>query len=203
MLNKAIVSFTSPANNLQPDTLLTYPTQPVTSALQTLELPFDHTISPSSLSPLARFSFTISKIVYADLKKPGFSMGNSLSTIMLATFKVLLYRYSNQPDIPISVIASKPTGSVNGSGRLMGSELKEVVLLTDISDEPGFLDLVKRIHDIIRENEDSDRMSFTSWIEAAGIAGLDVDLIFQAVLNFAVWKSWHPLVVKFRAQQDP
>ncbi len=66
--------------------------------------------------------------------------------ILLAAFKTLLHRYSGQQDIAVgSPIANRNRSEVEG---LIGYFVNMLALRTDLSGDPSFLDLVRRVREV-------------------------------------------------------
>ena len=67
--------------------------------------------------------------------------GATLFMVLMAAFKVLLYRYSGQRDIVVGTpIANRKRGELEG---LIGSFVNTLALRTDLSGDPTFQELLK------------------------------------------------------------
>ena len=82
---------------------------------------------------------------------------------MLAVFQVLLHRYSGQDDI---LVASP----IAGRGRkqiepLIGFFVNMLVLRTDLSGDPSFLELLKRVREVTLEAYDHQDLPFEKLVE--------------------------------------
>ena len=72
--------------------------------------------------------------------------GVTMFTLMMAAFKTLLYRYTNQGDICVGTfVANRNRVEIEN---LIGFFVNTLVLRTDLSDNPGFLELLEREHQI-------------------------------------------------------
>jgi amino acid adenylation domain-containing protein len=72
--------------------------------------------------------------------------GATLFMVLLAAFDVLLARYSGQKDVVVgSPIAGRNRAEVEG---MIGFFVNNLVLRTDLSDDPGFRTLVGRVRDV-------------------------------------------------------
>ena len=66
--------------------------------------------------------------------------------VLLAAFKVLLHRYSGQEDIVVgSPIANRNRAEIEG---LIGFFVNSLVMRTDVSGDPSFLELVARVREV-------------------------------------------------------
>lgn len=73
----------------------------------------------------------------------------TLSTVLLAAFKTLLYRYTGQTDIIVGVpVFDRERTEVQ---QLIGLFLNTLVLRTDLSGNPTFLELLQRVHQTVSQ----------------------------------------------------
>ena len=94
----------------------------------------------------AMHSLQLPAALSEDLRCLGRQAGATLFMTLLAAFKVLLYRYSGQEDI---LIGSNTAGrNWPGSEKLLGYFLNTVVLRSDLSGDPTFLQLLARVRKI-------------------------------------------------------
>ncbi|MEL7144094.1 MAG: amino acid adenylation domain-containing protein, partial [Cyanobacteria bacterium J06573_11] len=122
---------------------LNYWEQQLKGAPPLLELPTDH---PRPLQPSyqgERVSFTLPDALAEKLRTLSKQQGVTLFMTLHAAFNILLYRYSGQTDIVVgSPIANRPHKELEP---LIGLFLNTLVLRTDLSEEPTFLDLLSRV----------------------------------------------------------
>ena len=79
------------------------------------------------------------------LKRLSQREGATLFMMLLAAFKTLLYRYTAQTDLLIGVpIANRNRAEVEG---LIGLFVNTIILRTDLSDDPTFLQLLARVRE--------------------------------------------------------
>ena len=72
--------------------------------------------------------------------------GATLFMVLMAAFKVLLYRYSGQRDIVVGTpIANRKRGELEG---LIGFFVNTLALRTDLSGDPTFQELLKREREV-------------------------------------------------------
>ena len=87
----------------------------------------------------------------------------TLFMTLLAAFKVLLWRYTNQPDIVIgSPIANRTRAETED---LIGFFVNTLVLRTDLSGNPTFAELLKRIKEIALGAYDHQDLPFEKLVE--------------------------------------
>ncbi|MEO0645546.1 MAG: amino acid adenylation domain-containing protein, partial [Cyanobacteria bacterium J06650_10] len=122
---------------------LTYWEQQLKGAPPLLELPTDY---PRPLQPSyqgKRVSFTLPDTLAEKLRTLSKQQGVTLFMTLHAAFNILLYRYSGQTDIVVgSPIANRPQKELEP---LIGLFLNTLVLRTDLSEEPTFLELLSRV----------------------------------------------------------
>ncbi len=114
-----------------------------------LELPADH-VRPSV--PTFRGSmhlFTFSKDLTGDLKALSRQEGVTLHMLLVAAFQTLLYRYSGQEDI---VVGSPVVGRAQSeTASLIGAFVNTLALRTDVSGNPTFKELLRRVRKMTLE----------------------------------------------------
>jgi thioesterase domain-containing protein/aryl carrier-like protein len=124
-------------------TQLQYWQQHLGGSVAALELPTDY---PRPLLPSyagERRSLVVSPELTKALKTLSAQQGVSLFATLLAAFKTLLYCYTQQEDMLIcSPVASRQRLDIKG---LLGYFNNLVVLRTDLSADPSFRELVRRV----------------------------------------------------------
>ncbi|MEH2238477.1 amino acid adenylation domain-containing protein [Nostoc sp.] len=94
----------------------------------------------------ARQTIQLSKSLSKALLALGQQEGVTLFITLLAAFKVLLYRYTQQEDIAIgSPVANRNRTEIEG---LIGFFVNSLVLRTDLTGNPTFRELLNRVKDI-------------------------------------------------------
>ena len=131
------------------DTQLTYWKQQLAGAPPFLELPTDR-LRPAMQSYRAgNESFQLNQELTQHLKTLGLKSGTTLFMTLLATFSVLLARYSNQDDIVVgSPIANRNRSEIEP---LIGFFANTLVLRIDLSGNPTFQDLLSRVRQVALE----------------------------------------------------
>jgi amino acid adenylation domain-containing protein len=111
-----------------------------------LELPTDRPRPPVQSYRGARQSLLLPKTLTAGLKALSRREEVTLFMLLLAAFKVLLQRYTGQDDIVVgSPIAGRSRAETEG---LIGFFVNTLVLRTDLSGDPSFRELLRRVRDV-------------------------------------------------------
>lgn len=125
-------------------TQLDYWQQQLTPLPPVLELPCDRNRPPTQTFAGDTFSFTLSEI--QGLRALAQSTGTTVNMVLLAIFKVLLYRYTGQPDVTVgSPIVHRHHADLEN---LMGFFTNTLVLRTDLGGTPSFRDLLQRVKSV-------------------------------------------------------
>lgn len=122
---------------------LTYWRETLADAPPLLELPTDY---PRPARPSYRgdkLHVILPEPLSQALKDLSLSSGNSLFAVLLATFKLLLYRYTGQADI----VVGTPMVNRNQTEteELIGYFLNNLILRSDLSGQPTFHELLDRL----------------------------------------------------------
>jgi surfactin family lipopeptide synthetase A len=114
--------------------------------LPVLDLPLDHPRPPVLTFRGSMYPFVLSSSLTGALKRLSGIEGVTLFQTLLAGFAALLCRYSGQDDIPIgTVTAGRDRPELNA---LLGYFLNVVVLRADVSANPTFRQLLKRMRNV-------------------------------------------------------
>ena len=90
--------------------------------------------------------FTCSLTTTAQLRQIARELGGTLFMVLLAGFKTLLYRYTRQSDVVVGTpIASRNRTELEG---LIGFFVNTLALRTDLSGDPQFLEVVRRVKSV-------------------------------------------------------
>src|SRR6185295_9309946 len=110
-----------------------------------LNLPADHPRPATQTFRGARVSQQLPRPLVQELKKLCGRQRVTLFMALLAAFKTLLYRYTNQPDIIVgSPIANRGSKQLES---LIGFFVNTLVLRTDLSGEPEFQQLLAGVRE--------------------------------------------------------
>ncbi|MCC5648472.1 amino acid adenylation domain-containing protein [Nostoc sp. XA013] len=124
---------------------LTYWKQQLKDAPPILNLPTDYPRPAQQSFQGARATIVIEQAIADALKTFSQQEGVTLFMVLLAAFKTLLYRYTGQTDLLVGTPVANRTHSEIEN--LLGCFVNTLVLRTDVSGEPSFRDLVKRVRD--------------------------------------------------------
>jgi surfactin family lipopeptide synthetase A len=112
-------------------------------ALPVLQLPTERPRSAAETFHGAMQSFALSRQLSESLRALSRQHGVTLFMTLLAALDTLLYRYSGQEDILVGSITAGRNHP--GTEKLLGFFLNTVVLRTDLSGDPTFLELLDRV----------------------------------------------------------
>jgi amino acid adenylation domain-containing protein len=131
------------------ETLLSYWKQQLDGTPAVLELPTDRPRPAAQTFRGAQQNLVLPLALSESLKELSLRERATLFMTLLAAFKVLLYRYSRQDDIVVgSPIAGRNRAEVEG---LIGFFVNTLVLRTDLSGNPSFRELLKRVRNVAME----------------------------------------------------
>jgi amino acid adenylation domain-containing protein len=125
---------------------LSYWKQQMAGAPPVLELPTDYPRPKGQSFRGAQQSIEFSERLSAQLQQLSRREGVTLFMTLLAVWQILLSRYSGQQDI----VAGSPTANRNHSETesLIGFFVNTLVLRTDLSGDPRFVELLRRVREV-------------------------------------------------------
>ncbi len=145
------------------ETQLNYWKQQLAAAPSALELPTNHPRPPIQTYRGARQSLEIPKDVTQALKALSQREGATLFMTLLAAFNTLLFRLTGQDDVIVGTpIAGRNRSEIEG---LIGLFLNNLVLRTDLSGQPSFLELLHRVRDTSLAAYDHQDIPFEKLLE--------------------------------------
>jgi amino acid adenylation domain-containing protein/non-ribosomal peptide synthase protein (TIGR01720 family) len=154
-------------NWLQGDVLqsqLSYWQQQLKDAPTFLPLPTDRPRPAVQSFAGAYQGFALSKELTTKLTKLSQQQGVTLFMTLLASFNILLYRYTGQSDILVGTpIANRDRSEIEG---LIGFFVNTLVLRTDISGNPSFEELLSRIRSMAMDAYTHQDLPFEMLVEA-------------------------------------
>lgn len=131
--------------------------------LASLELPADRPRPSAPTHKGAQQSFSLPQSLSASIKDLSQRENTTLFMTLLALFQTLLYAYSRQQDIVLGTdIANRKRVEVEG---LIGFFVNMLVLRTDMSGNPTFLELLKRVREVTLEAYANQDVPFEKLVE--------------------------------------
>ncbi|NEP60537.1 MAG: amino acid adenylation domain-containing protein, partial [Symploca sp. SIO2G7] len=131
--------------------------------LPILELPRDRPRPAVATYEGTKQFFELSRDLSDALKALSVKEKITLFTLLLATFKVLLHKYTNQNDIFVGTeIANRNRSETEG---LIGFLINTLVLRTDLSGNPTFLQLLSRVRDVTLGAYDHQDLPFEKLVD--------------------------------------
>ncbi|WP_208343836.1 non-ribosomal peptide synthetase, partial [Aetokthonos hydrillicola] len=128
-----------------------------------LSLPTDRPRPPLQSFHGGMVSIAISQKLVQDLQSLARAENTSLSTVMLAGFQTLLYRYTQIEDIVVaSPIANRNRSELEG---LIGFFVNTLVLRAYLSGNPSFRELIRQAHQTTLEAYDHQDVPFERLVE--------------------------------------
>jgi amino acid adenylation domain-containing protein len=142
---------------------LTYWKEHLANAPEMITLPLDRLRQSESTYQSAQQNFELSTSLPA-LNVISEEEDVTLFMTLLAAFQILLFRYSGQDDICIGspVLDSLQSTDVN---------FKTLVLRTDLSGDPTFRELLRRIHQVTMEAITHQRLPFEEFVQDLQLDG--------------------------------
>ena len=129
-----------------------------------LELPIDHARPPVQSYRGAHHAFFVSPALHERLQALCQEEGATLFMTLLAAFQVLLSRYSGQTDICVGTpVANRTRIEVEP---LIGFFVNTLVMRTDLSGEPTFRELLKRVREAALGAYAHQELPFEKLVEA-------------------------------------
>jgi amino acid adenylation domain-containing protein len=146
------------------DAQLEYWKQQLTNAPPSLALPVDHQRPDIQSFKGAREHFKLSSDTAEALKRLSRQEGATLFMTLLAAFKTLMSRYSNQKDVIVGTpIANRRWIEIEP---LIGFFVNIMVLRTDLDGNPTFRELLKRVRQTTLDAYDHQDLPFDKIVEA-------------------------------------
>ena len=142
---------------------MTYWKQQLGGNLPVLQLPADRPRPAIQTFRGRKQHWQISKTLAEALKSLSQREAVTLFMTLLTAFKTLLYRYTNQADILIgSPIANRNRQEIEG---LIGFFVNTLVLRTDLSGDPSFKELLRRIREVTLDAYTHQDLPFEQLVE--------------------------------------
>lgn len=165
------------------DEHLTYWRTKLSDGLQTLQLPIDRPRPAVQTNKGANENFTIPRGIAKKLKD--FSQQNEVTLFMTmqAAFKVLLFRYTGQTDFAVGTpVANRNLTEIED---VIGFFVNTLVLRTDLSENPRFVDLLRKVRETTLGAYDHQDLPFEQLVEALSPArDTSHSPLFQVIIAF-------------------
>jgi non-ribosomal peptide synthetase component F len=142
---------------------LAYWRERLEKAPRLLELPSDHPRQARRSWRGSRLQVDLSPELTSALKQLSTTNGATLFMTVLAAFKLLLYRYTDQENIVVGTpIAGRNRSELEG---LIGFFINTLVLSTDLSLNPSFIELLDRVRAVCLGAYSHPEMPFERLVE--------------------------------------
>ncbi|NJK52919.1 MAG: hypothetical protein HC936_08995 [Leptolyngbyaceae cyanobacterium SU_3_3] len=162
------------------DTQLNYWIQQLQDAPPVLELPTDHPRPAIQTANGAMQSMEFSLSLSESLKTVAYQESATLYMVLLAAFKVLLYRYTGQTDILVgSAIANRNRLELEG---LIGFFVNTLVLRTQLSDSLSFRELLAQVRKVTLDAYEHQDLPFEKLVAELKI---ERNLSYQPLFQIA------------------
>ncbi|WP_329571707.1 non-ribosomal peptide synthetase [Kitasatospora sp. NBC_01266] len=133
------------------------------TGIEPLELPTDHRRPAERRAAGATANFTIPAEVIDQLRATAADSGASLFMTLLATFQLLLSKYSRQQDIAVgSPIAGRNRAELED---MIGFFVNTLVMRTDLAGDPTFTELLDRVKETALGAYDHQDLPFERLVE--------------------------------------
>ena len=164
------------------DKQLNYWVQQLAGANPLLELPTDRPRPPIQTYCGASQSFTLPQSLSDQLRKLCRNEGVTLYMTLLAAFQILLYRYSRQEDIIVgSPVAGRNRAEIE---ELIGFFVNTIVLRSDLSGNPNFLELLQRVRSTVLDAYTHQDLPFDKLVdELRPERSLSYNPLFQVMFD--------------------
>ena len=157
--------------------------------LPVLELPLDKPRPAVQTFVGSNRFFSINRSLADKLQSIGLQQGATVFMLVLAAYQVLLHRYSGQDDIIVGVPVS--TRTRNEYEMLVGYFLNMTAFRIDLSDDPTFIELLKRVRDLTLEAFSNQEVPFEKVVESLKFKrDLSRNPIFQTTLEVSPGSSY-------------
>ncbi|MBN2001946.1 MAG: amino acid adenylation domain-containing protein [Anaerolineae bacterium] len=165
------------------ETQLAYWQQRLGGVLPVLDLPVDRPWDEARSWHAASQSCRLPAMLVQALERLSQKANASLFMTLLAAFKVLFFRYTGQEDIIIGTpIAGRNHSELEG---LIGFFLNTLAIRTDLSNSPGFVELLQRVRESLLDAYKHQDLPFEKLVEVLQPRrDLHRSPIFDVMFNF-------------------
>lgn len=161
---------------------LSYWTDKLAGHLPVLDLPRDHPRPARSSRAGYTVPVTIPGSLLTRLQQLAADNEVTLFVVILATYKLFLARMAGQRDILVGVPLAGRDEEVAES--IVGCFVRSVPLRTDLSDDPTFREVVRRVHEALVEAHDHQAVPYDRVVAELGLPRLaGVHQVFQTMIT--------------------
>jgi amino acid adenylation domain-containing protein len=161
---------------------LAYWTGRLAGDLPVLDLPADRPRPAVRTFSGGRVPFHLSAGVADRLKSLGLREGGTLFMTLLGFFQVLLHRYTGETDLLVgSPFANRDRAGLED---LIGLFANPLVLRTDLTADPSFVELLSRVRDVVSGASTHQDLPFEKLMEALRPGWQTEDAVFQVAFTF-------------------
>jgi amino acid adenylation domain-containing protein/thioester reductase-like protein len=148
---------------------LSYWRERLSGELSAIQLLTDHPRPVVRTFQAASVSIELSAGLVAQLRRLGEGEGVSLKATFLAAWVALLHRYTEQEDILVGMpVSGRSHPEIS---RLIGRLGYFLPLRVDLSGDPSFSDILRRVDSVVAESEEHSDIPFASLLEGLGPLG--------------------------------
>jgi amino acid adenylation domain-containing protein len=145
------------------ETQLAYWKKQLSGNVPILQLPTDRPRPAVQTHNGSIQNFHLSEMLLKKLRDLSIQQGVTLYVTLLAAFKTLLFRYTGQKDFAVgSPIANRGRSELEG---LIGLFVNNLVLRTDLSGNPSFIELMKRVRKVTLDAYSHQDVPFEKLVE--------------------------------------
>ena len=147
-----------------------------------LELPTDRPRLPVRTSQGLTYGLMLPKALAEGLKELSQREGVSLYMTLVAAWQTLLYRYTGQEDVVLGTVTAGRTQAETEA--LIGFFANTLVLRSDLSGNPSFTELLRRVREVVLEAQAHGELPFESLVkELHPTRTLGQNPLFQVMLS--------------------
>nr|AJY78094.1 nonribosomal peptide synthetase [Myxococcus virescens] len=156
-----------------------------------VRLPTDRPNPPQPSGRGRRYALALPERLSRELERLSRENQVSLFMTLLAGFKVLLYRYSGEPIIPVgSPIAGRQHPHTH---QLIGFFINNLVFCTDLSGNPSFREVLHRVSEVALGAYDHQELPFSQLVQALAPARSPAGMpLFNVIFNLNQYELLEP-----------
>ncbi len=153
--------------------------------LPTLQMPTDYPRPPKRTFEGMDYVFKLPSSLYQGLGSLCRAEGVTLFMVLLASWQMLLSRYTGQTDIVVGTVVSGRTHEEVEN--LIGFFLNQLVLRVDLSGDPSFLEVLQRIRKMTVDAYSHQYLPFEKLVvDLNPVRHINISPLFQVMLSLQV-----------------